>query len=61
MGGDEEMNMIHLKTQCENCGGDAYVRQSGYTNVVIMEFLEEIPCECGAETFLMIDKRVENS
>ena len=55
------MTMIHLKTSCDDCGGDAYIRQSGYTNVVIVDFLEETPftCSCGAETYLMIDKRIE--
>lgn len=57
------MNLIQLKTECQDCGGDACIYQSGNRAVIIIEFLEETPftCSCGAETYLDIEKRTEGS
>lgn len=54
------MFVIVLKTECEKCGGDAYMSQTGTSNEVIIEFIEETAflCDCGTETYLYIDKRI---
>jgi len=54
------MTPIFIKTECEDCGGDAYQSMLSSTNEVIVEFMEETPftCEnCEKETYLSIDKR----
>lgn len=57
------MNVISLKIECEECGGDAYVGQVSKSNEVNIDFLEDTPfaCECGAETYLEIEKRTESA
>ncbi len=53
------MNLIQMKTECQDCGGDAHLYQSGHRAVIIIDFLEDTPftCSCGAETYLYIEKR----
>ncbi|GGN64553.1 MULTISPECIES: hypothetical protein [Oceanobacillus] len=55
------MYVITMETECENCGGSAYMQQAGVENKVIIDFLEETPfrCKCGSNTYLEIEKRIE--